>query len=333
MKKWAMFIAIVLILAVLSGCGAKSQKDVVDDLGKKVEKMNSYQTNATMTFEHNGKKQVYKANISFMRPYFYRVALSDGNKENKQMILRNRDGVFVLTPELNKSYRFESDWPNNRSQAYLYHSLAKDILNDPEPGFQAKENGYVFKTKTNYNTTELANQQISLKKDLTPSDVRIMDKDQNVIVTVTFKNFKVNPSLNKSIFDVKKNMTAARIGETETTSAAKDNFQVMYPTARIKGTVLSAMKPETTEAGEKYVLQYSGKKPFTLIESKSRVSSSSVPTFASGDPANLGFAIGSSNNRTLSWSYGGTDYFLASEKLTQEELIAIAQSVNGKVVK
>lgn len=335
MKRWSIFglVSVVLLSVLLSGCGAKSEKSVIEDLRKKVENLNSYQTDATMTFQHNGKKQTYEANISFQKPSYYRVTLSDSKKANKQMILRNSNGVFVLTPELNKSYQFESTWPNNRSQAYLYHSIAKDILNDPNPGFKAKDNTYVFDTKTNYNTTQLANQSITLQKDLTPDTVQVKDKDQNVIVTVKFKNFKVNPALDKKTFDVKQNMTASRIEDSKPASAAGAAFKVKYPTAEISGTKLSSMKPEVTQKGEKYVLQYSGKKPFTLIESQSKEALSVVPTFASGDPANLGFAFGAAGDHTLAWSHEGTDYFLASEKLTNEELVAIAQSVNGTVIK
>ncbi|WP_353948521.1 outer membrane lipoprotein carrier protein LolA [Sporolactobacillus sp. Y61] len=336
MKKWSSvgLITVLLLSVLLSACGAKSEKSVTGDLRKKMDRLSSYQADATMTFQHNGKKQTYKANISFQKPNQYRVALSDDKKTNKQMIIRNKDGVFVLTPELNKSYQFESTWPNNRSQAYLYHSVANDILNDPNPGFKAQDNKYIFDTKTNYNTTQLANQTITLKKDLTPDNVQVKDKDQNVIVSVKFTHFKVNPSLDKKTFDVRQNMTASQIEKgSRKTSAEKTSFKVQYPTARISGTKLSAMKPEVTQSGEKYVLQYGGKKPFTLIETKSKRGLSVVPTFASGDPANLGFAVGTAGERTLSWSEGGTDYFLASEKLTREEMTAIAQSVNGTVIK
>ncbi|WP_100486026.1 LolA family protein [Sporolactobacillus pectinivorans] len=334
MKKWSVVgLAAILMAVLLSGCGAKSEKDVIKDLGNKIEQMNSYQTDATMTFQHNGKKQIYQANITFKKPYYYRVALTDSKNENKQMILRNADGVFVLTPELNKSYQFESTWPNNRSQAYLYHSLNQDIQNDPNPGFKIKDNQYIFDTKTNYNTTQLANQSITLNKNLTPEMVQVKDKDQNIIVTVNFSHFKVNPPIDQKTFDVKQNMTAARIKNTQTVSADNATFRLQYPTADISGTKLSMMKPEVTQAGEKYVLKYSGKKPFTLIESKSVASLSIIPALATGDPANLGFAIGSVSDNTLSWSSGGTDYYLASDKLTQDELISVAQSMNGTVIK
>lgn len=334
MKKVASFLLIgAMLLVLLSGCIKKSEKDVVSDLGKRVENLSGYKTEATMTFQHSGKKQTYHADIWFKKPSYYKVVLSDGKKENTQMILRNKDGVFVLTPSLNKSYRFDSDWPNNRSQAYLYHSLAKDILNDPDPSFQAKDNHYIFKTKTNYNTTELANQQITLKKDLTPSGVQVMDKDMNVIVNVAFKKFKLNPNFNKKAFDVKSNMTAARIDNAASASSQPDGFKLNYPTVKFAKTRLSVMKPENTGGKQKYVLKYTGKSPFTLIESKSEVAASSVPVTALGDPANLGFTVGSITGRSLSWSSGGTDYYLASSKLNQDELIEVAQSLNGKVIK
>jgi outer membrane lipoprotein-sorting protein len=337
MKKWsALCLGVLLIMALLTGCGTKSEKDVINDLNKRYENINSYTTDAVMTFQHNGKKQTYQVTISYKKPSFYKVALSDGKKENKQMILKNKEGVFVLTPELNKSYRFDSDWPNNRSQAYLYHSLAKDILNDPNPGFTAKDNHYVFKTKTNYNTTQLANQSISLKKDLTPENVQIKDKDQNVVVSVKFKTFKINPSIADKTFDVKQNMTAARISKSQTTTAENKNNaspKLLYPTAVLSGTKLATVKPESTQIGDRYVLKYTGKKPFTLIETRSQTALSSVPTIATGSPENLGFAIGSIGDNSLSWSHGGTDYYLASDKLTQDELMTIAQSVNGTLTK
>ena len=56
--------------------------------------------------------------------------LQNAKKDQSQIILRNEEGVFVLTPALNKSFRFQSDWPQNSSQAYLYESLVRDILQD-----------------------------------------------------------------------------------------------------------------------------------------------------------------------------------------------------------
>ncbi len=69
-------------------------------------------------------------------------------KDQSQIILRNEEGVFVLTPALNKSFRFQSDWPQNSSQAYLYESLVRDILQDKKNlTFEKTDKYYIFKTK------------------------------------------------------------------------------------------------------------------------------------------------------------------------------------------
>ena len=65
-------------------------------------------------------------------------------KDQSQIILRNEEGVFVLTPALNKSFRFQSDWPQNSSQAYLYESLVRDILQDKKTLLLRKQISIIF---------------------------------------------------------------------------------------------------------------------------------------------------------------------------------------------
>ena len=40
--------------------------------------------------------------------------------------------ITVVTPSLNKSFKFQSDWPYNNSQSYLLESIADDIKEDEE---------------------------------------------------------------------------------------------------------------------------------------------------------------------------------------------------------
>ncbi len=330
------FLVSIMLLFVLAGCGTKSQKDVVTDLGNKLDKMEGYKTNALLTFKQGKKNQTYQAEIWFKKPSYYRVVLSDMKKQNTQMILRNKEGVYVLTPQLNKTYKFDSNWPNNRSQAYLFQSLANDIMNDADSTFTSKNNQYIFKTKTSYQTKELANQQITLKKDLTPTSVKVMDKDMNVVVDVTFKNFQVDPKLSTSDFNVKENMTTSSLEKSQSTSgkvASSTSFEVAYPTIKLEGTKMKEMKSVTTGGSKKFILRYSGKKPYTLIESQSQVMSTSSPVQVSGEPVNMGSGVATLGENSLTWSHGGTDYYLVSDKLTDQEMQDVARSVAGKVEK
>lgn len=323
----------VIILFVLAGCGEKSQSDVVSDLSNKVDNMKGYKTDATMTFIHGKTKQTYKAQIWYKDPSFYKVVLSDAGKENVQVIIRNSTGVYVMTPALNKSYRFQSDWPNNRSQYYLIQSLVKDIQKDQQSTMVKQNNAYVFKTKTQYPTKQLSYQKIAIEQQsLKLKSVQVMDKNMNVVVDIQFNSFAWDPSFGNQDFDEKHSMTMAKL-ETPAIGKVTTDFKVYYPTVDLPKTALSLMKPETTASGKTFVLKYDGSKPFTLIESKSGAEASSVPVMSTAEPLNLGFTLAASTDHTLSWSQNGMDFFLASNNLSTSEMQTIAESVNGKIIK
>ncbi len=321
-----------MCMFVLAACGEKSQEDVIKSLEKKTENLKGYKTQATMVFHQGDKKQKYKAEISYKSSDFYKIVLDGGEQSNKQMIIKNDNGVFVLTPALKKKYSFESKWPNNRSQYYLYQSLVTDILNDPEPDFETKDDQYVFTTATNYKTKELAHQKIVLNKDLEPKKVQIMDKDMNTVIDVSFNDFKFNPEFEKGTFDEDKAMSAARI-EKPTMANQDKELTVVRPNLNWENTKLALVKKVKNDDKVRHVIKYEGDRSFTLIESKSDVAETSSTVSASGNPVDLGYAVGTITDGSLSWSYNGTDFYLASDNLTQKEMIEVAGSMNSGLVK
>ncbi len=340
-KTISVFFSCLLLLSFLTACGEKTQEDIIEELGEKVQKMTGYKAAAVMTLETGKDPQNYEVEIWHKKENYYRVALSNAKKDQSQIILRNDEGVFVLTPALNKSFRFESDWPENNSQVYLYESLVDDILTDPERKFKATDDQYVFQTKTNYANKNLQQQEITLnKKDLTPVSVKIMDVELNVLVTVQFNEFEPNASFNEDDFDMDRNLTGAQL-ESLPTMAPENNEEPLvpyYPMYVPDGTIMNDSKEVSIEDGKRIILSYTGGKNFTLIQQRSRVQQASIPMhITDGEPVDLGFTIGAFSSegqiQSLNWSYEGVDFFLASKDISQEEMISIARSVYGTPVK
>ncbi|WP_394581764.1 LolA family protein [Cytobacillus firmus] len=335
-KKWFMLLAGLLVVLALSACGSKTQEDVVKDLDKKLEDVKGYKAEAKMTLQMGTDPQTYEIEVWHKDPDFYRVNLKNAQKEQSQMILRNNDGVFVLTPALNKSFRFQSDWPQNSSQAYLYESLVKDIMEDKEAKFSATKEHYVFETKTRYqNNQMLPVQEIKLKKsDLSPVSVKVMDPDKNALVTVEFSNVKFNASFGKKDFDMQKNMTGAQLEVPVMAEVEDQEFTVKYPQMDMADVKLVDEQEMKTEDGKRVVLTYDGEKSFTLVQEKAAVMpTSSVVTSVKGEPVDLGFTIGALSDNTISWTYQGVDYMIASNDLSPEEMSDIARTVQGEMVK
>lgn len=320
----------LILMFALAGCGEKSQKDVVEALTKKMNELKGYKADAKMTLKMGAEPQEYDVEVWYQSPSNYRVNLKNAQKDQSQIILRNAEGVFVLTPALNKSFRFQSEWPKNSSQAYLYESLIQDILDDKAATFKATEDSYVFETKTRYQNNKMLPIQVVKfnRKTLEPKSVEVMDADRNTLVLVDFEKTKFNPDFDKSSFDVKKNMTGAQLEVPVMSLKENDDFTILYPTAEIQGVESTGEKMIKTEDGKRAVLTFAGKdKEYTLIESKSRVVEEAATTTAEGEPVDLGFTIGTMTENAVSWSYEGVDYMLAAKNLSEDEMLMVARSV------
>nr|WP_155113715.1 outer membrane lipoprotein carrier protein LolA [Metabacillus mangrovi] len=320
---------------LMSACGNKSQTDVVKGLDKKVEDLQSYKTKAKMTLQTGSEPQVYDVEIWYKEPSFYRVNLKNPAKEQSQMILRNEEGVYVLTPSLNKSFRFQSDWPKNSSQAYLFESLVNDVIKDKAAVFKATEKQYVFETKTNYqNNSMLPMQEITFNKnDLSPASVKVMDPDRNALVTVEFKDFEFNPSFDKDSFNMEKNMSFGMMDLPATAPVDNKPFAVKYPMEMPEGVKLIQEKELKTDNGKRVVMTFAGEKNFTLIQEKAAAAPSANAVTVNGDPADLGFTVGAITENSITWTADGVEYMIASEDMTPDELMNTARSVQGQTAK
>ncbi|MBJ6361522.1 DUF4367 domain-containing protein [Paenibacillus sp. GCM10012307] len=207
--KWIAAV-IVSVSVLLAGCGTKDAESVVKDLGKVVSDLESYKGSGTLTLLTGQQPLEYQVEVWYQKPEFYRIALKNKEKDISQIVLRNDDGVFVLTPHLNKSFRFQSDWPKNQGQVYLYQTLVESIRLDNSRQFTTENEAYVFDVMANYQNGSLARQKIWLnKKDYRPDHVQVSDANGTVVVEVKFNSFEFGSAFEKDAFDMEKNMQAA----------------------------------------------------------------------------------------------------------------------------
>ncbi|OPH56727.1 hypothetical protein BC351_27720 [Paenibacillus ferrarius] len=226
MRRVTWMVAVVMCLAlVLAGCGMgkKDAGSIVKDLDHVISKANSYQASGSMILNTGTQPQEYQVEVAFSPDHFYRISLTNASKDVTQIVLRNEEGVFVLTPHLKKSFRFQSDWPENQGQVYLFQSLAKSIIADKDRQFTTDNDTYVFDVAANYQNEQLSRQKIWLnKKTLAPKQVQVSDANQNVMVQVNFTNFQFDAKFDKDFFQMERNMTSWNMQTLPTMANAAD---------------------------------------------------------------------------------------------------------------
>ncbi|CAJ1004307.1 MULTISPECIES: DUF4367 domain-containing protein [Bacillales] len=340
MKRAAFPLVFLLVFSLLlGGCfGQKTPDDVVDDLSSTLDKMAGYKSQAVLTMQTGSTAMEYDVSVWYEKPTNYRVALTSKQRGITQIILRNNEGVFVLTPHLNKSFRFQSGWPENNGPLYLYETLARSIIDDTERKMEMDDKQYVFEVKANYSgNRSLTRQKIWLTEELKPTRAEIMDSNMNTLVTINFTDFVFNPQFDKDAFDKDRNMSTSSLPVVPTLSQANDTskppssqFGVIVPTYIPEGVKQGDIEPVTRDGERTVVLEYKGLYNYKLIEARPTATSVSSEQ---GVPVDLGFTIGvliqnADNQRYLSWELDGVEFTLTGD-LPEEEMVKVAQSTYG----
>ena len=327
---------VILLVVFLSACGTESKEDVLKKLSSKWVETKGYELDAKMEISTGSEPRLYEVSVWHTKPEFYRVKVSQTGEDVSQTIVRNKEGVFVITPTLGKTYKFQSDWPEKNSQAYLIGSLAKDIKDDKESVMTENKNSYIFETKTrNSHQKMLPTQQIHIsKKTLLPTKVSILNDQKEEQILITFD--KITLGTSRSATDYKADMPAEKTTENETASADVELpvFQTHYPSLQWEGVDMLEEKVIKDDTQERVILTYGGNKDFTIIQSPvTKKSVDLVPVFAPGDPADLGFAIGAITDQSISWEQDGIQFFLASNSMSREEMMTVASSMTASEMK
>lgn len=349
MKK--IFILFGVLLFTITGCGEYKLEDAIKDFSKSVENSKSYKVNGTMEISSGEEIFTYSIDTYYLKDDYYKVILVNQTNNHEQIILKNADGLYVVTPSLNKSFKFDSVWPDNSSQAYILQNLVNDIKNDSSATLEKKDNEYIIRSKVNYpNNEELSYQKIHFDKNMNLNKVEVYNNEDIVKIKVNFKTIDLKAKLSEDDFVLndlidepntnetqnndncseetcKEESNNCEEGKCEETSSTLDS--IIYPLYIPSETHLSSSETVSTETGQRVILTFSGDKNFVIVEEKAVASSDFevVPVF--GDPLMLNDTVGALSSNSISWHANDISYYLVSSDLTANEMINVAKSLGN----
>lgn len=316
-------------MLLFSGCWDE-KIDVIGKLKKKINSLNSYQISGNLEVTNNESTYQYDIQVDYEADEKYRVSLKNKTNDHEQIILKNSSGVYVLTPSLNKSFKFQSEWPYNNSQSYLYQAILNDIENDDEASVEEKEDGYIITTTVNYsNNRELTKQKIYVDKNINITKVEVLNEKEIVKIKMTYKKVNEKPSFEKDYFELSNNLSQTSNDKeenaTETTSKIDS---IVYPLYIPENTKLESQDVIKTENGERIILTFAGDSPFTLIEEPVSEGNNQEVISVYGEIEFINDTIGSIADGTASWISDGIEYYAVSNTMDSAELLEVINSVN-----
>ena len=90
---------ILLSFLLLCGCGKNSEENIVKKFQNKITKNNAYVLKGNMSIVSNEDTFNYEVEASKSKDDYYKVRLINKTNDHEQVILKNKDGVYVVTHE------------------------------------------------------------------------------------------------------------------------------------------------------------------------------------------------------------------------------------------
>lgn len=348
--KIKIFLFCLLGCLFLTGCGNNNLDNVVSNLTDKVNNLKSYAIEGNLEIINKDDTFNYRVKVDYQKNDYYRVSLVNVKNNHEQIILKNDDGVYVVTPSLNKSFKFQSEWPYNNSQVYILDNIVNDINEDANHKVNEDNGNYVIESTVNFpNNANLVKQKVTVSNDLLFKRVEILNEEDMPLMTFDIDSINYKPLFDESYFEIN-----SIINDNENNKDVNDNKQedkdkstskdtttngevedtptitlddIIYPLYIPTGTSLTNEEKVTKTDGERVILTFGGDKSFTLVEETVNVSSefTIVPTY--GEPFLLVDTMAALTNNSINWVSDDVEYYIVSDVMNQTELIKVAESL------
>ena len=350
MKK--IFLCISLLL-LFCGCGKYNKEDIIKNFKNKINDCNGYLLKGNLEIYRNEDLYTYDIESAYSKKDKFKVSLINQTNNHEQLILKNDDGVYVITPSLNKSFKFQSEWPYNNSQIYLLQPIISDLENDKSVKLKKEKDNYILTFKANYiNDKSLTNQKIYLDKNLNLKKVEVIDDNDDVIMRYTINKIDMNYKFSKSYFNLdtyykdisdknnsnddaidkaknkdKNNLNDKKDNENNLNQTSKTDISndVLYPMYVPVDTYLKSQDVLATDAGNRTILTFTGENSFTFVQSPIN---SSTSGYIQGDPYLIYDTVGVITDNSVSWISQNKEYYLTSDTTNVDELLLVAKSLS-----
>lgn len=326
-KKVAIGAAVIAVCFVLY---LLFKPDSLQDKAKKLkEDLVSYQLVGNMEISTQGDFKNYLITSSWLKEEdqeYFKVSMLDKSLNQEQIILKNEEGVFVITPSLNQVFKFQGEWPMNSPKPYLLQTML-DILNT-ECVVSKENKGYLISADANYpSASTLVKQEIRMTSDLKPRSLIAYNADGQIELQMDFTEVKYNEPFEKEMFNTPKS-------SIETVSSGYTGLVdlPLYPMTVFDSKLVSSTV-SNNDGQTSHVLEFSGGKEFTVVQKAVSQSEDLNVKEIDGELVEGFGLVGYYNGNRLTVITSQMETSIYSDELSVSEMLQVIESMQVSVMK
>lgn len=318
---------VVLTLGLFFALKPKSFHKQLDET---LNHLTSYVLEGDMEMHKGEDVRSYALQVAYQKEAekeYFKVSLLDKQLNQEQMILRNDEGVFVVTPALNQVFKFEGDWPLNSPKPYLMQSM-NTFIQQEDTEIEKKDQVYVITSNVSYpSNKEYQKQVMVFDEDAKIQQLQVFDQQQNVQLQIQFKQCKYNEALDVGMFQA-----PTTLEKPTSSSSVMEEDLPLYPAA-IFNSQLSKKTSLPSNGTTKHMLEFKGEKNFTVIEQIRKSAEETQTVLMPGEMIDGLDVVGFYDGTHMSAIYNGVEYSVYSNDLGPEEMMQVITSMQVAVMK
>ncbi|MEG1475298.1 MAG: hypothetical protein RSC10_06055 [Longicatena sp.] len=316
----------ILVIALIFAMKPKSFSQQIE---KEMKNMDSYILQGNMEVTKGEDIKTYALEVGYKKSDkdLFKVSLTDKELNQEQIILRNKSGVYVVTPSINQVFKFEGNWPMNSPKPYLLQSIV-DIAKKKNAIVKKSNKGYLVSDKVVYPSNKnFDHEEIMFDKNMNIKWLQIFNKDNISEVKIVFTKSDYDAKIKNDYFNAPTNM------ESKTTaSIISEKDLPLYPVMVYEAKLDNANEVNVNNE-IKHVLEYKGNKNFTVVESVKKNANTTQTVIMPGEMIDTLDIVGVYDGNRLSAIYNNIEFTVFSEELGPEEMMAVINSMQVAVMK
>lgn len=329
MKK-KMLIAGIALVVLIAGFIMFRPKSFSKECEKTMSNLTSYTMQGEMELNKGEDVKSYLLEVNYKKGEaddYYKVSLFDKNLNQEQVLLRNNEGVFVVTPSLNQIFKFEGEWPLNSPKPYLVQTMYDVMKNEEAEISESKEGANVISPVTYPNNKNYKRQEMSFDADAKPQLIEIFDEDNTVQLRLIFDKVEYNNTLSDDVFKTPGNL------ESSVAAMPINNEDLpLYPVSVFDSKLVSKNVMEVN-GEERHILEFVGDKNFTIVETIKSASNETQTVFMPQEMIDAIDVIGFYDGASMSSYHQNVELTVFSQDLSPEEMMSVISSMQVAVMK
>ncbi len=296
---------------------------------KTMNNMSSYLLEGDMEITKGEDIKSYTVQVGYQKGEheFFKVSLYDKDLNQEQIILRNGEGVFVITPSLNQVFKFEGDWPMNSPKPYLLQSMVA-IIKQENTTIQKESEGYLISSDVVYpNNKNFKRQEMMFDKEAKVKWLQIFNQDNNPELKIVFHKVEYDSKLDEGYFQAPTTL------ESKVSSSIISNEDLPLFPSQVFDAKLTSKSSMNANGVTKHILEFSGDKNFTVVQSKRQAAQSTQTVLMPGEMIDTLDIVGFYDGNKLSAIYNQVEFTVFSNELGPEEMMGVINSMQMAVMK